>query len=359
MNPTHDQSVSSSNDKSKNEAPLSDIKLALRNEPEVQRLARSIDENIISILEYGKEPSVEISRFSDVILGSMRATNVEDSGQLLKQLGKVMDRFDRKDFEKSFGGIFSKLWRKSGKKTDRIHYKYQSMGKEIEQVYIKISKYKYELTETTNMLERLYEQIHQEYLTLEKYVVAAELKLEEWKTKKVPHLEQNDWKGNQLSSMELDSLRNAMELLEQRIHDLEIAKMIALQTAPQIKMLQRGNEKLIGIINSAFLSAIPIFKNGLIQAAAAKRQKLMADSLKELGRRTNKIMVRNAQNITANHVELARTSGTPGIRIETIDECYHIILKGMKELKAIEEENKCLSEAGKQHLKQLQENYKK
>jgi uncharacterized protein YaaN involved in tellurite resistance len=359
MNPTHDQNVSSSNDKSKNEAPLSDIKLALRKEPEVQRLAQSIDENIINILEYGKEPSVEISRFSDVILDIMRTTNVEDSGELLKQLGKVMNRFDKKDFEKALGGILSKLWRKSGKKTDWVYNKYQSMGKEIEQVYIKIAKYKFEVTETTNMLERLYEEIHQDYLTLEKYVVGAELKLEEWKTKKLPQLEQNELKGNQFSSMELDSLRNAIELLEQRINDLGIAKMIALQTAPQIKLLQRGNEKLIGKINSALLMTIPIFKNGLIQTAAAKRQKLMADSLKELNRSTNEVVASNAQKIAASQVEHVRHSGTPGIRIETIEECYHIILKGMKEIKTIEEENKRQSEAGKQHLKQLKENYKK
>ncbi|WNF21415.1 toxic anion resistance protein [Mesobacillus jeotgali] len=359
MNPTHDQSVSSSNGKSKNVAPISPIKLALRNEPEVQRLARSIDENIINILQYGKEPSVEVSRFSDVILDIMRTTNVEDSGDMLKQLGKVMDRFDKKDFETVFGGILSKLWRKSGKKADRVYNKYQSIGKEIEQVYIKISKYKYELTETTNMLERLYEQIHQDSLTLEKYVVGGELKLEEWKTKKLPQHEQNELKGNQLSSMELDSLRNAIELLEQRIHDLGIAKMTALQTAPQVKLLQQGYEKLIGKVNSAFLTTIPIFKDGLIQAAAAKRQKLMADSLKELNRRTNEVVTRNAQHTAANNVEVAGHSVTPSIKIETIEECYHIILKGMKEIKAIEEENKRLYEAGKQHLKQLQENCEK
>ncbi|MGV2938543.1 toxic anion resistance protein [Mesobacillus sp. LC4] len=358
MNPTHDQSVSSSNGKSMNEAPLSHIKLALRNEPEIQRLARSIDENTINILQYGKEPSVEISRFSERILEIMSMTNAEDYGELLKQLNKVMDRYDKKDFEKAIGGILSKLFRNSGKMTDRLYQKYQSMGKEIELVYIRISKYKSEMTEMTNLLERLHEQILQDYLTLEKYVVGAELKLEEWKTKKLPHLEQNELKGNQLSSMELDSLRNATELLEKRIHDLEIAKTIALQTAPQIKQLQRGNEKLVSKINSAFLMTIPIFKKGLIQAAAAKRQNLMTDSMKELDRSTNEVMVKNAQDIAANNVNLVRHLGTPGIRIETIEECYQIILNGMKEIKAIEDENKRLYEEGKQHLKQLQETYK-
>jgi uncharacterized protein YaaN involved in tellurite resistance len=362
MNPIHGQNASSSIDNLKEQlskAADSEIKLALRNEPEVQGLARSIDEHdIIKILEYGKEPVKEVSRFSDQILGVMRRNNVEDSGQLLKQLGKIMDRFDMKDFEKASGGLISRLFKRSEKMLDRLYSKYQSFGKEIEQVYVRISKYQSEMKETTTMLERMYELNHQYYLTLEKYVVAAELKLNELKTTKLPQLEQEALNGDPMSSMELDSLRNAVELLEQRIYDLGMAKMIAMQTAPQIKLLQRGNTKLIGKINSAFLTTIPIFKNGLIQAVSAKRQKLVADSMKELDRRTNEVMIRNARNIAGQSVDIARLSGTPGIKIETIEECFYIILKGMKETKAIEEENKRLRAEGEQRLQELHGKYK-
>lgn len=362
MNPIHDQNASSSIEKlveQLGKATVSDIKLALRNEPEVQSLARSIDEHdIIKILEYGKEPAVEVSRFSDQILGIMQMNNVEDSGQLLKQLGKIMDRFDKKDFEKASGGLISRLFKRSEKMFDRLYSKYQSMGTEIEQVYVQISKYQSEMTETTSILARMYEQNHQYYLTLEKYVVAAELKLNELKTTKLPQLEQGALNGEPMSAMELDSVRNAVELLEQRIYDLGMAKVVALQTAPQIKLLQRGNAKLIGKINSAFVTTIPIFKNGLIQAVAAKRQKLVAESMKELDRRTNEVMIRNARSIAGQSLDIARLSGTPGIKIDTIEECFHIILKGMEETKAIEEENKRLREEGKQRLQELHKKYK-
>lgn len=87
------------------ENKVSEIKLALRQEPEVQNLARSIDEkDQIQILEFGKEPAVQISRFSDQILSNMRTTRVEDSGELLKQLGRIMDKFDKKDFEQGSKG---------------------------------------------------------------------------------------------------------------------------------------------------------------------------------------------------------------------------------------------------------------
>jgi uncharacterized protein YaaN involved in tellurite resistance len=342
------------------ETKVSDIKLALRKEPEIQNLARTIDErDQIQVLEFGKEPAVQISRFSDQILNNMRTTKVEDSGELLKQLGRIMDKFDAKDFQKTSGGIFGKLFKKGEKMVEKLFGKYQTMGSEIDKVYIEISKYQHEMVDSTNMLEQMYEQNYQYYLTLEKYIVAGELKVEDLKNNQLPQLEARTAAGDQMASMQLDSLKNVIELLEQRIYDLEMAKMVSLQTAPQIRLLQRGNTKLIGKINSAFVTTIPIFKNGLIQAMAAKRQKLVADSMSELDRRTNEMLLKNAQNISQQSTDIARLAGGPSIKIETIEESWNIIIKGMQETKAIEEENKRMRIDSTKRLEQLQDNFKK
>lgn len=342
------------------ETKVSDIKLALRKESEVQNLVRTIDErDQIKILEFGKEPAVQISRFSDQILGNMRTTKVEDSGELLKTLGRIMDKFDAKDFQKTSEGFFGKLFKKGEKVIEKLFGKYQTMGQEIDKVYVEISKYQKEMVDSTNMLENMYEQNYQYYLTLEKYVVAGEIKVEELKNIQLPQLEARTQSGDQIASMQLDTLKNAIEVLEQRIYDLEMAKMVSLQTAPQIRLLQRGNTKLIGKINSAFVTTIPIFKNGLIQAVAAKRQKLVADSMSELDRRTNEMLLRNAQNISQQSTEIARLAGSPSIKIETIEESWNIIIKGMQETRAIEDENKRLREEGTKRLEQLQDNFRK
>ncbi|SMQ82274.1 Uncharacterized conserved protein YaaN involved in tellurite resistance [Bacillus sp. OV166] len=341
------------------ETKVSDIKLALRKEPEIQNLARTIDErDQIQVLEFGKEPAVQISRFSDQILNNMKTSKVEDSGELLKQLGRIMDKFDAKDFQKTSGGFFGKLFKKGEKVVEKLFGKYQTMGSEIDKVYIEISKYQHEMVDATNMLEQMYEQNYQFYLTLEKYIVAGEIKVEELKNNQLPQLESRAGAGDQLASMQLDSLKNVIELLEQRIYDLEMAKMVSLQTAPQIRLLQRGNTKLIGKINSAFVTTIPIFKNGLIQAMAAKRQKLVADSMSELDRRTNEMLLKNAQNISQQSTDIARLAGGPSIKIETIEESWNIIIKGMQETRAIEDENKRMRIEGTKRLEQLQNNFK-
>ncbi|MDF4755838.1 toxic anion resistance protein, partial [Vibrio parahaemolyticus] len=133
----------------------------------------------------------------------------------------------------------------------------------------------------------------------------------------------------------------------------------ALLTAPQIRMIQRGNNKLIGKINTAFITTIPIFKNGIIQAVNAKRQKLVADSMAELDRRTNELLKKNAQNIATQSVEVARLSGSSSIKMETLEETWNIISRGMQETQQIEEQNKREREESRKRMATLTENIKK
>ncbi|MGD6830740.1 toxic anion resistance protein [Sutcliffiella halmapala] len=341
------------------EDKANDIRLKLRQDPEVIQLAQQVDaKNQMELLEFGKEPAIQISQFSDRILSMMRTSGVTDSGQMLRQLGKIMDRFDKKDFEENKGGLFSKFFKRSNDMIEKIFGKYQTLGGEIEKVHIEISKYKDEMSRSTVTLEEMYENNINYYMALEKYVVAGQIKLDELRNL-LPSYEQKALNGDQMAQLEVDTLKNAIQTLEERIYDLEMARMVSLQTAPQIRLLQRGNTKLIGKINSAFVITIPIFKNGIIQAVTAKRQKLVADSMSELDRRTNEMLLRNAQNIASQSTEIAKLAGRPSIKIETIEESWSTIVKGMQETKAIEDENKRLREDGTKRILQLQDNMKK
>ncbi len=341
------------------EKKAEDIRKELRQDPEVIRLSQQVDtKNQMELLEFGKEPAVQISQFSDRILSMMRTTEVTDSGTMLKQLGKIMDRFDKKDFEEKKSGLLGKLFNRGNDMIEKIFGKYQTLGGEIEKVHVEISKYKDEMTKSTMTLEDMYENNIQYYMELEKYVVAGQIKLDELK-EMLPGYEQKAMNGDQMAQLQLDTLKSAIQTLEERVYDLDLARMVALQTAPQIRLLQRGNTKLIGKINSAFIITIPIFKNGIIQAVTAKRQKLVADSMNELDRRTNEMLKRNAQNIANQSTEIAKLAGRPSVQIETIEESWNTIVKGLQETKSIEEENKRLREEGTNRILELQDNMKK
>ncbi|MFQ6402612.1 toxic anion resistance protein [Bacillus velezensis] len=339
------------------EQKADDIRLQLRQDPEVQRISQQIDvKNQMELLEYGKEPAVEISKFSDRILNMMKTTSVTDSGTMLTQLGKIMDRFDKNDFDEP-KGFLAKMFKRGNSMIEKIFQKYRTLGGEIEKIHVEISKYKDEMAKTNHTLEEMYENNINYYMELEKYVVAGQMKLEEMQAL-IPSYEEKVAGGNQLAQMQLDTLRDGLQALEERVYDLDMARMVALQTAPQIRLLQRGNTKLIGKINSAFVITIPIFKNGIIQAVTVKRQKLVADSMSELDRRTNEMLKRNAENISSQSVEIARMAGRPSIDIETIETSWNTIVSGMQETKQIEEENRRLREDGAKRIQQLQDNIK-
>ncbi|TMU87102.1 toxic anion resistance protein [Bacillus sp. BHET2] len=341
------------------EKKAEDIRNELRKDPEVIRLSQQVDtKNQMELLEFGKEPAVQISQFSDRILSMMRTTEVTDSGEMLKQLGKIMDRFDKKDFEEKKSGLLGKLFNRGNDMIEKIFGKYQTLGGEIEKVHVEISKYKDEMTRSTMTLEEMYENNINYYMALEKYVVAGQIKLDELNNM-LPGYEQKAMNGDQMAQLQLDTLKSAIQTLEERVYDLDLARMVALQTAPQIRLLQRGNTKLIGKINSAFVITIPIFKNGIIQAVTAKRQKLVADSMNELDRRTNEMLKRNAENIANQSTEIAKLAGRPSVQIETIEESWNTIVKGLQETKSIEDENKRLREEGTNRILQLQDNMKK
>lgn len=341
------------------ESKVSDLKLILRRDPEVLQLAEKIDpKDQIQLIGFGKEPAEEISKFADRILSNMRKSSIEKSSELIKQLGKIMDKFDSKDFTSEKQGFLQKMFSNAEKLIEKIFAKYQTMGQEIDKVYIEIKKYEQEMIESTKTFEEMSKQNYNYYKELEKYTVAMELKVDELKANVLPELEKKAETGDQMAGMELQSFKNALELLEQKVYSNTMAGHVAFQNEPNIRQLQRGNTKLVVKINDAFITTIPIFKTSIIQAVHAKRQKLVADSMSELDRRTNEMLLRNAENIANQGKEIARLAGGPSIKIETMEKTWQTIMQGIKDVQAIEEEVSRERESGIARLNQLQEEYK-
>ncbi|WP_336636466.1 toxic anion resistance protein [Lysinibacillus fusiformis] len=334
--------------------------LMLKKDPEVHALAQRIDvKDQIAMLELGKETASGISTFSDKMLATMKASKLEESSVLLNNLNKIMDKFDPQDFsEEKKGGFISKLFNKGKEQLEKFLSKYDSMNKEVDVIYREIQKYEGEMKRNTIDLENLYDQNLDYFQSLSKFVAAIEVKIEDVRST-LPALEQKAQTGDQLAAMEYETMLRAVELLEQRRYDLEMAQQVSFQSAPQIRLMQQGNNHLIAKINSAFVTTIPIFKQGLIHAVTLKRQKLISDSMSELDRRTNEMLVRNAENISKNSVNIARAAGSPSIKIETIETTWQTIMSGIQETKQIQAETARSREEGRKRIERLQLEYEK
>lgn len=324
------------------------IKEQLRKSPEVLQLASSVNvKDANQILEFGNGPAEAISKFSDSILNSIKTARVEDSSVMIRELTNIMKKFDKQDFEDKPEGFFGKLFNKPAKAVEKLMGKYKTIGSEIDKIYTELSSYKIDINDANATLDNLYEQNFQYYRELEKYVIAGNLIAEKIESEDIPNLEAKaNASGDQMDVINLENAKGALEMIKQRVYDLETAKMVALQTAPQIRMIQKGNYKLVSKIHSAFIITIPVFKNGIIQAIALKRQKLVSDSLSELDRTTNELLLKNAENIKNQSIDIAKLTGGTSVKLDTLEKTWQTIMQGIEETTRIEAENKKLRETG-------------
>ncbi len=331
----------------------------LKVSPQVMQIASNLNiKDANAILEFGNEPAQQISKFADQILNSIKTSSVEDSGVMIKELTSIMKKFDKQDFEENKTSFLGKLFSKPSKAIDKMLGKYKTIGGEIDKIYTQLSGYKVEINNSNLMLENLYNQNFEYYGELEKYIAAGNMIVEKSESGDLPRLESLATNGEQINVINYENFKATLEMLKQRIYDLEMAKMVSLQTAPQIKMIQRGNYKLISKVHSAFIITIPVFKNGIIQAIALKKQKLVADSLAELDRTTNELLMKNAENIRSQSVDIAKLAGGTSVKIETLEKTWNTIMQGIEETKAIEDDNKRLREAGIVKLHDMTEKLK-
>lgn len=317
-------------------------KAELRELPEVQSLMSSI--NVVeptSIIEFGADSAQNVTKISDSLLNSIKAVNQEDAGEVLVQLTKIMDKFDLADFEKTKEpGIIEKMFKKVKNSVDVMLQKYDTLGKEVEQVYMILKRYEVELQKDSDNLRTLYNANIDYYRQLEKYIVAGEMAIEELDTVHIPKYEEiAKSKNDSMDINNLNTLRQCRDMLDSRVYDLKLAENVALQSMPMIQSMQRSNFDLSRTIKSSFIITLPIFRQCLIQAVQLKRQELMAKNVDALRETTNELLVRNAKNTAQQGVMMANMAGRGAVDIDKLEESFNTIVNGIKEAKLEQQKN--------------------
>lgn len=341
------------------EKVTNEIAVKLQNSPEVVAISKQIDINDVeSVMNFGQETAQEISKFADRILHAIESSSVEDSGKLITQLNKIMEKFDIKDFEDKKPSFFQKLMRKAKDSVDHLFQKYHTMGSEIDKVYVQLKQYEAEIKDSNNMLNEMFHKNMEYYEVLEKYIQAGNMVLNDLKTNFIPELERRAQQSTeQIDQINLSNGYQLVEMIEQRIYDLELAKNVALQTMPQIKLIQKGNYNLIRKINSAFIVTIPIFKQSLTQAITLKRQAIQAKAMAALDEKTNELLLRNAQNTALQSKLISQLSSGGAIQLETLEKTWQTIMQGIDETRQIQEEMRQKRIEGTKRLHELQNEF--
>lgn len=335
------------------------LQKASENRAEILALTDKLDlTNTNTLVMFGKEAADEISKCSDSILNSVEMDRITGTGNLMKSLTTIMDKFDVKELAEEKSGLFSKLFGGAKAQLDKILSKYNTMGAEVEKIYIELKKYETEIGVSNEHLKDLYETNLDYYQLLTKYILAGEEGCRQIDAYRSQVQAQYDQTQDASLQMQLQNLDLGKQMLEQRVQDLRIAENVALQTIPMIKAMEFSNLNLARKINSAFIITLPIFKQGLAQAVLLKQQKIQADAMAALDAKTNEMLIKNAQNTIAQTKLTTQLASGSSVKIETLEETWKTIMQGIEDTQRIQEEASKQRVQDTQKLNSLKEQYR-
>lgn len=304
---------------------------------EIDAIVSTIEvNNLDTITTFGSEAADEISKVADVVLNSMNMSQLDESSEMLTALSRIMSKFDIEEIKEN-DGILGKLFGNLKKQLDKILAKYHTMGDEVDKIYVQLKQYESEIKQANRKLDQMFDANVEYYHELVKYILAGEQACKELEA----YIEQrrNDFEttGDNSIQLELASLNNSLMMLEQRTQDLRTAESVAIQSIPMIKTMEFSNMNLVRKINSAFIITLPVFKQALAQAIMLKRQKIQAESMAELDKKTNEMLIKNARNTVEQSKMTAKMASGSSIKIETLETTWRTIVNGIDETKAIQE----------------------
>ena len=313
------------------------VEIKLKDSKELDDIVSKIEVyNLETIVSFGADVADEISKCSDVVLNSMNMRQLDDSGEMLNLLAKIMSKFDIEEI-KDNPGLLGKLFGGFRKQFDKILAKYHTMGEEVDKIYVKLKQYESEIKDSNRKLEDIFQTNVNFYHELVKYIMAGEQgikEIDDYINQRRADLENT---GDNSITFELTTLEQAKMMLEQRTHDLRIAENVAIQSIPMIKTMQFSNMNLVRKINSAFIVTLPVFKQALAQAIMLKRQKIQAEAMSALDEKTNEMLIKNARNTVEQSKMTAQLAGSSSIKIETLENTWRTIVNGIEETKRISE----------------------
>ena len=309
-----------------------------------------------SIVTFGGEVAEEISKSSDVVLKSMNLDQINDSGEMLMLLGKIMENFDIEEI-KDNPGFFQKVFGNMKKQLDKIMQKYNTMGNEIDKIYVKLKQYESEIKDSNRKLENMFQTNVNYYHSLVKYILAGEQGIKEIDQYIVQRQNDLETTGDNSIQFELTSLNQAKMMLEQRTQDLRIAENVAMQSIPMIKTMQFSNLNLVRKINSAFIITLPVFKQAVSQAILLKRQRIQAEAMSALDQKTNEMLIKNAQNTVLQSKMTTQLASGSSVKIETLETTWRTIVNGIEETRQIQESARAQRQNDQARLNQIKDEF--
>jgi uncharacterized protein YaaN involved in tellurite resistance len=340
--------------------PSVEVELSDQDKTQVEQIKQAIDVTDPQMaIQYGLPAQDKISTFADSLLGDIRT---KDTGEAGEALAELLAKVKELDVESLSGGSSWSRVPIVGRFVDsfnRFVARYQKLATNVEQLTVALERARMGLLKDVTVLDKMYE-LNLDYLhQLDVYIAAGDEILEELQAKRRPALEvEARTSQDPLVAQKLADFRNAVARFERRLHDLKLTRVIAIQTAPQIRLIQGNDQNLVEKIQSSILNTIPLWKNQIIIAISLYRQQKALELQKEVTDTANELLAKNAELLKTGSAKVARETERGIVDLETLKKVNDDLIATLEETVRIQQEAHVKRQAAEIEIAKMQTDLK-
>lgn len=301
----------------------------------VAQFANEIDiSNAKQVIQYGSSAQKSISDFSVNILGKVKTSELGDVGDALKELTVALDATTEPE-KKGIFGIFQKA--KRG--VDYIKANYAKAETNVSRIEKDLEKHQVVLTQDVEMFEQMYDLNLQYYRELTMYIIAGKKALDKARGEQLEALKVKAETSQMQEDVEnYNKYVNLCNRFEKKLHDLELTRVIAMQVAPQIRLLQDNDQEMLEKIQSSLVNTIPLWRHQMVLALGIEHTQRALSAQNMITEKTNELLTRNAETLKMATVETAKEAERSVVDIATLKRCNQQLISSISEVVKIHEQ---------------------
>jgi uncharacterized protein YaaN involved in tellurite resistance len=312
------------------------------------------------VLAFGTKPQSALSAATEQIIGSSTTSAVGDAGKSLTELLDTLKEADLDSMQGMIERLVAKLPVIGGFFTEakQILSAYEPVANKITKIEARLHEQQMTLLTDYENLNKMYGENAQFIKMLEIYVAAGQMKVQELQAELVKREADPASGADSLAAQELDDLRRGIERLGQRIYDLELTRLIAIQTGPQIRLIQDGDERLASKIHTAVLTTIPLWKSQVALAISLSHQKEALEGVKGVTETTNELLRKNSEMLRTGTNEVRRETERGIVDVETLRMTTDNLIATVEEAIAISKEGRARRAEGEKQILEMENRIK-
>ena len=307
---------------------------------------------------YGVGAQRNLAEFSDNILANVRN---KDTGYVGDLMGELVEKVRDVGVDEAEGGVLDKLpfLRSAARAVRRLLARYEKIEVQIDRIQRDLEEARMQMLKDIAMFDGLYEKNLEYFRGLQVYIVAGEEKLRETREETLPRLRaEAQAKGDPMSAQVVRDFEDTVDRFEKKLHDLKLSKSIAIQTAPQIRLIQNNDKLLVDKIQTAILSTIPLWKGQIVIALGLARQQSALQMQRSVTDTTNELLQRNAELLKQNSLDVARESERGIVDLETIKKVNDDLISTIEETIQIQREGRAARQSAEAELAGIEQKLK-